>query len=93
MKYFVINNTSRAANYGIGTYISQLKECLAEKRDIELSFIDMCADVKEYTIEQDAAGYVHYKIPQIVKRMEDSLYCKNAFYFLVQHIYPTDNER
>lgn len=93
MKYFVINNTSRAANYGIGTYISQLKECLAEKRDIELSFIDMCADVKEYTIEQDADGNTHYKIPQIVQQFEDSLYCKNAFYFLVQHIRPIDDKQ
>lgn len=92
MKYFVVNNTSRAANYGIGTYISQLKECLVEKYDIELSFIDMCADVKEYTIERDATGNAHYKIPQIV-HIEDSLYCKNAFYFLVQQLYPTDNER
>ena len=50
MKYFLISNTSRAANYGIGTYISQLKACL-NSNEIQLSFIDMWAEVKEYTRE------------------------------------------
>lgn len=93
MKYFVINNTSRAANYGIGTYITQLKDCLVRRNDIELSFIDMCAEVKEYTVEQDSDGRVHYKIPQIAQHLEDSLYCRNAFYFLSQHIHPVGAER
>ena len=92
MKYFLISNTSRAANYGIGTYISQLKACL-NSNEIQLSFIDMWAEVKEYTIEQDSVGNVHYKIPQIAQRYEDSVYCRNAFYFLSQNLHPTDGEQ
>lgn len=30
MKYFIVNNTSRAAVYGIGTYVRQLTRALSK---------------------------------------------------------------
>ena len=41
---FIFNNASRAAGYGIGTYIRQLSEGFSAIPDTKVSFVEMYAD-------------------------------------------------
>ena len=86
INYYIISNTSRAANYGIGTYTCQLQSCLTPCADVRVSYIDMFANTQEFLKETDEVGYMHYKIPVISGNVEDEVSCKNAFYYLLQHI-------
>ena len=86
INYYIISNASRAANYGIGTYTCQLQACLTPCADVRVSYIDMFANTQEFLKETDEVGYMHYKIPVISGNVEDEVSCKNAFYYLLQHI-------
>lgn len=86
INYYIISNASRAANYGIGTYTCQLQSCLTPCADVRVSYIDMFANTQEFLKETDEVGYMHYKIPVISGNVEDEVSCKNAFYYLLQHI-------
>lgn len=86
IQYFIINNASRAANYGVGTYIKQLFNCLKTIPNIQISMIDLDADAKEYSISEDKLGCTHYLIPHVDVVEKYEAYCRNAFYFLIQHI-------
>ena len=86
IRYFIINNASRASNYGVGTYLKQLLSCLSSLSDVQISMIDMDADTKEYTIKKDESGYTHYIIPRAYGSAKYELYCKSVFYFLAQRI-------
>ena len=62
MHIFIFNNASRAANYGIGTYVRLLSDGLLGRSGVKVSFVDLFSDVKEYSIgrradyvEQDGA--------------------------------------
>ena len=61
MEYFIVNNTSRAAVYGIGTYVRQLTRALSEHTFLQLYFIDLYSDNKEFTVEKDENGLTHYR--------------------------------
>ena len=91
-RYFLIDNASVAAQYGVGTYIRQMKRILQSISDLELAYIDMYSDVKEYTIQNDEDGYVHYKIPVNYYNGENSQYCRNIFYFIIQNIHLHDGD-
>ena len=41
----IFNNASRAANYGIGTYVRQLSDGLVALHDFKVSFVEMYADI------------------------------------------------
>ena len=91
---FIFNNTSRAANYGIGTYVRSLAEGLLEHKNVTVSFVDMVSDdIKEYTITTDERGCQHYGIPTLPSKMESEQYCRTSFYFLARHINPGSEER
>lgn len=65
-KYFIVNNASRAAVYGIGTYVRQLADCIRDSRlQYELCILDVHSDEKEFTVEEDERGIPHYKIPSL----------------------------
>lgn len=83
---FIFNNTSQAANYGIGTYIRSLTQGLLERPGIKVSFVDLFSEVKEYGITDDEHGCRHYQIPGVSSRVENEQYCRTAFYFLARHI-------
>ena len=53
MHIFIFNNASRAANYGIGTYVRLLADGLLGRSGVKVSFVDMFSDVKEYSIAED----------------------------------------
>ena len=83
---YIISNASRAANYGIGTYTCQLLSCLTTCADVRINYIDMFANTQEFLKETDDEGRMHYKIPVMSGNVEDEVSCKNAFYYLLQHI-------
>lgn len=85
---FIFNNKSRAANYGIGTYVRQLTDGIRalQNAQIKVSFVDLYADVKEYSITNDERGLLHYQIPALYPGMENETFCRCAFYFLARHI-------
>ena len=59
---FIFNNASRAANYGIGTYVRQISDGLAILPDYTVSFVEMHADTKEFSITEDDSGKLHYQM-------------------------------
>lgn len=93
IQIFIFNNASRAAHYGIGTYIRQLAGGLMECPDTTVSFVDFFADVKEYTVSDDACGCRHYRIPSGPSGGEDENSQRCAFYFLVRHIRMPEGDR
>lgn len=93
MHIFIFNNASRAANYGIGTYVRLLADGLLGRSGVKVSFVDMFSDVKEYSIAEDERGCRHYKVPALFSGMENEAYCRNVFYFLARHIKAEDDER
>ena len=62
-KYFLINNASRAAAYGIGTFIKSIIPCLHSSfSDMELCLLDFDSEVREFETYQED-GVWHYRIP------------------------------
>lgn len=83
---FIFNNASRAANYGIGTYVRQLSDGLSTLPDTTVAYIDMYAEAKEFTIIKDESGSHHYQIPAPPSGMESESYCRSIYYFLARNI-------
>ena len=83
---FIFNNASRAANYGIGTYVRQISDGLAILPDYTVSFVEMHADTKEFSITKDDSGKLHYQIPAMMSGIENESYCRSIYYFLARNI-------
>lgn len=83
---FIFNNASRAAGYGIGTYVRQLSEGLRGMPDTKVSLVDMYAETKEFAISDDESGMRHYLIPPLNSNIESEEYCRIIFYFLARNI-------
>lgn len=90
---FIFNNASRAAGYGIGTYIRQLSEGFFAIPDTKVSFVEMYADTKDFSVNVDDSGHTHYLIPPLKSAMESEVYCRSVFYFLARSIEICENER
>jgi glycosyltransferase len=90
---FIFNNASRAAGYGIGTYIRQLSEGFSAIPDTKVSFVEMYADTKEFSVNVDDSGHTHYLIPPLKSAMESEAYYRSIFYFLARDIDVRENER
>lgn len=83
---FIFNNASRAANYGIGTYVRQISDGLAILPNYTVSFVEMHADTKEFSITEDNSGKLHYQIPTMMSGIENESYCRSIYYFLARNI-------
>lgn len=82
-KYFLVNNASRAAGYGIGTYITQLADCIQKSLpQYNLYILDIYSDVKEFTIEKDENGTLHYRIPSFKSRGNAFPYYRSILFLL-----------
>jgi len=92
MNYYIINNASRAAAYGIGSYVRQLSTALKRQSSLRLYFIDLYAEEKEFTVAKDEDGLTHYKIPMISARTENEEYCRMAYYLLSPYLSETEPE-
>lgn len=91
-KIFIFNNASRAAGYGIGTYVKQLSDGLSVMPDTKVSFVEMYADTKEFAIFDDENGIRHYLIPPLHSGTESEMYCRIIFYFLARSIEADKND-
>lgn len=90
---FIFNNASRAAEYGIGTYIRQLTSCLQSLPDTKVSLVEMYTDTKELSISEDENGICHFLIPSLDSSIENDTYCRIIFYFLARNINISGNDR
>ena len=79
MHIFIFNNASRAANYGIGTYVRLLSDGLLGRSGVKVSFVDMFSDVKEYSIADDERVTIRFRLCFRVWRM--SLIAAMCFIF------------
>lgn len=60
-KIYILEKASRAMNYGIGTYVKQLTNCLLSSK-MDFCVIHLYADCLETTII-DKGGYQQISIP------------------------------
>lgn len=90
---FIFNNTSRAAGYGIGTYVSQLSDSLSVMSDTKVLHVDMYAETKEFAVNKDDQGRTHYLIPPLNGQIESEIYCRCIFYFLARNIKLEENDK
>lgn len=88
---FIFNNASRAANYGIGTYVRHLSDGLLTMPDTKISLVEMYADTKEFSVNEDDRGRIHYLIPPLNDYAENEVYLRSIFYFLVRNMVVSEN--
>ena len=63
-KYFLINNSRRATEYGIGSYLNQLSVCLTEQFQMyDVNFIIFNSSQTEFTITTKDNGITYYEFP------------------------------
>lgn len=89
---FIFNNASRAAGYGIGTYVRQLADGLRGMPGTRISLVEIYADTKVFAISDDEDGIRHYLIPPLNGQMESEAYCRIIFYFLARNIEADQND-
>ncbi len=85
-KYYIVNNASRASQYGIGTYVRQLSLALRNIANVVPVYIDLYADVEEFEMTKDDDGYVHYLFPEYPSTIESDAYCRNTAYIMSEYI-------
>jgi glycosyltransferase len=84
---YLFDERSRAAAYGIGTYISQLSICLADTHDISLYIIRLRSDEQEFKREY-INGYIVYSFPDINIKYTSKYhkYYRNIWFILIKYI-------
>jgi glycosyltransferase len=92
---YIFNETSRAAVYGIGTYINELVSSLKSVKEINLNIVKLKDEAKEFTIETDEK-VTYWKIPESTYYNGDHEKCQNLYYgsvviLLRQYILETGN--
>ena len=90
---FIFNNASRAASYGVGTYVKQLAKGLSSISGTIVSFVEMYADTKKFSIEKHSDGYTRYLIPPANTQVENEVYLRTVFYFLARNIQIIEGEQ
>ncbi len=84
-RYFLFNNGNRAGNYGVGTYVKQMIDCLNEvSLQCELNLVDIYSDVVEFTLCKESNGMMHYLVPKPQRRT--SLYYKYIIFLLESYV-------
>ncbi|MBT9907307.1 hypothetical protein GPL10_16365 [Bacteroides fragilis] len=87
---YLIMNSSRGVQYGIGTYIRQMTKCLEEVEAIALTIVELESAEKEVTVTFDATGKIRYlripEIPSLKYKWEFERYYRNAAYLISLHV-------
>ena len=61
---YIFNTDSVAGDYGIGTYIKQLMECLNSERDLKITIVTMLSNQKEFSVwENDRERQINIPFP------------------------------
>lgn len=85
-KVYIVNDESRAAVYGIGTYIRQIRKSLQDCSDLSLNVIVLYSKKKEFTIEKEE-GCTMYYIPNCYSlTITLERYLRNIYFLLISHI-------
>lgn len=80
---FLFNEESRAAAYGIGTYINQMIYCLTNIDNVFLHIIQLKAKTKHFTIVTQK-GYDEFIIPYSALSVDNpERYYRNAWYLFL----------
>lgn len=84
---YLFNKESRAAAYGIGTYIRQMTECLQEVNSISLHIVYSDSDEKEFIIK-NTDGVKSIYIPRIlsISSKHNKRYFRHAWFLIRQFI-------
>ena len=85
---YLLNEGSRAAIYGIGTYIRQMTECLQNIPFLSLHTVNLFSERKEFLIEK-TDGIETIDIPSIqpASTIHSERYYRHAWYLIVSSIH------
>ena len=81
MHIFIFNNASRAANYGIGTYVRLLSDGLLGRSGVKVSFVDLFSDVKSIRLRTMNADAVTIRFRLCFRVWRMSLIAAMCFIF------------
>lgn len=91
-KVYIFNGTSRAAVYGIGTYIEQLIVCL-KKAGIEFDIIHLYAEGERVTItKKDGYNLINIPAVQFQSQIKAKLYYAKSVAYLLKEIIPEEKD-
>lgn len=83
---YLFNEGSRAAIYGIGTYIWQMVAFLSGRQDIRLNLVMLNSDKKEFEVEEKD-GYRTFYFPRVSLPQDKlEIYIRNTWYVLYPYI-------
>lgn len=86
-RYFIINNQSPAANYGIGTYVRSLVACLKNSFvDLQVVLVEMLSEQREFAIATDENDNIIMQMPSCNLLQEDVWYNQCASYHMAKWI-------
>lgn len=85
-KVYIFNSSSRAAKYGVGTYIQQLIDCL-KNINIEFEVVYLNATGNEVVVSNNL-GYKQISIPSVKSCVKRNVqyYARNVVYLLKEYI-------
>lgn len=88
MKYlYLFNENSVASEYGIGTYIQQMKDVLMGIKNISLRIVECRSDKAEFEIESKDNYEIYYiPSPVFLNRKYDNAYYRNIGYYFLTNI-------
>ena len=91
---YLLNEGSRAAAYGIGTYIRQMTECLQGLETVTLHIVNLYSDEKELVVKKEDGVEVFYvpSIPPIFSRY-NKRYFRHAWFLIRQFIRTEKDDR
>lgn len=83
---YLFNEGSRAAIYGIGTYIRQMVAFLSGRQDIRLNLVMLNSDKNEFEVEEKD-GYKTFYFPRVSLPQDKlEIYIRNTWYVLYPYI-------
>lgn len=95
---YIINEYSRASNYGVGTYINQLL-CTVKEMGMKITVVHLrdASHTVFHQEEKDNVRYLHIPPPQYTNSRIDTdkslqRYYRNSFYLLLSYINNADDE-
>jgi len=89
---YIFNETSRAAVYGVGTYIKQIIESGIEQKGITLNIVIINSEKDKLEIEE-IDGIKYYYIPPLLYERHANRYYRNIFFLLKPDLERNDNPK
>ena len=89
---YIINSTSRAADYGVGTYIQQVLNAV-KKRQFSVNIVYLFSEEDSMVYEEDNVRFIKITSPRVGRSSSEviSRYYRNVYYFLSPYISKQDD--